>query len=204
MPYYIKDPKRDHNFDNHPHATWPKALFRPAMRRAVARDWSFPRPAERGEKGGGEMWFSVIGAWCSYELGLSSSAHQLLDRFFDLSIGLFGRKACLNKILSTRVEDRDLSSLSISASSCSACTIILQMQAGLSKPTIHILVYTHRPQSSSFWGLPYRILNIKPPKGTTLGPMGSGASRVIVSSCNGTQPRQCPRRRQARDLGFRI
>ena len=110
------------------------------------------------------MWFSVIGAWCSYELGLSSSAHQLLDRFFDLSIACLGRKACLNKILSTRVEDRDLSSLSISASSSSACTIRLQMQAGLSKPTIHLLVYTHRPQSSSFWGLPYRILNIKPKK----------------------------------------
>ena len=31
---------------------------------------------------------------------------------------------------------------------------------------------THRPQSSSFLGLPYRILKYEPPKGTTLGPMG--------------------------------
>ena len=32
---------------------------------------------------------------------------------------------------------------------------------------------THRPQSSSFWGLPYRILTMNPQKGTTLGPMGN-------------------------------
>ena len=31
---------------------------------------------------------------------------------------------------------------------------------------------THRPQSSSFLGLPYRILFMNPQEGTTLGPMG--------------------------------
>ena len=31
---------------------------------------------------------------------------------------------------------------------------------------------THRPHSSSFLGLPYRVLHINPQKGTTLGPMG--------------------------------
>ena len=36
--------------------------------------------------------------------------------------------------------------------------------------------FTHRPQSSSFLGLPYRILNMNPEKGTTLGPMGIRAS----------------------------
>ena len=34
------------------------------------------------------------------------------------------------------------------------------------------LGFTHRLQSSSFLGLPYRILNIKPQKGTTLEPLG--------------------------------
>ena len=33
-------------------------------------------------------------------------------------------------------------------------------------------IYTHRPHSSSFLGFPYRILNMNPQKGTTLGPMG--------------------------------
>ena len=32
---------------------------------------------------------------------------------------------------------------------------------------------THRPQSSSFLGLPYRIQKRGTQKGTTLGPMGS-------------------------------
>ena len=37
------------------------------------------------------------------------------------------------------------------------------------------LILTQRPQSSSFLGLPYRILNMNPPKGpgTTLGPLGT-------------------------------
>ena len=34
--------------------------------------------------------------------------------------------------------------------------------------------FTHRPQSSSFLGLPYRILKHEPQKGTTLGLMGRG------------------------------
>ena len=38
---------------------------------------------------------------------------------------------------------------------------------------------THRPQSSSFLGLPYRILNMNPKKGTTLGPMGSSVVRGL-------------------------
>ena len=32
-----------------------------------------------------------------------------------------------------------------------------------------LIAACHRPQSSSFLGLPYRILNMNPQKGTTLG-----------------------------------
>ena len=34
------------------------------------------------------------------------------------------------------------------------------------------MIITYRPQSSSFWGLPYRSLNMNPQKGTVLGPLG--------------------------------
>ena len=34
----------------------------------------------------------------------------------------------------------------------------------LSRILVGIMVRTHRPQSSSFWGLPYRILNMNPKK----------------------------------------
>ena len=34
-------------------------------------------------------------------------------------------------------------------------------------------VCTHRLHSSSFLGLPYRILNMNPQKGTTLEPLGN-------------------------------
>ena len=47
------------------------------------------------------------------------------------------------------------------------------------------LVPTHRPQSSSFLGLPYGVLNMRPQKGTTLGPMGSfgpsSSSRAVCT-----------------------
>ena len=34
----------------------------------------------------------------------------------------------------------------------------------LSRILVGIMVLTHRPQSSSFWGLPYRILNMNSQK----------------------------------------
>ena len=49
----------------------------------------------------------------------------------------------------------------------------------VSKPNLKTYPYrppfmiTQRPQSSSFWGLPYRILLMNPQKGTTLEPLGS-------------------------------
>ena len=52
--------------------------------------------------------------------------------------------------------------------------------------------YTHRLHSSSFWGLPCRILNINHKKGTTMQPMGKGIGvrvlrpKVAVSCAFGT------------------
>ena len=48
MPYYIRDPKRDHNFDNHPHASRQARLGEPEVQlsREVAGDregfWGHP------------------------------------------------------------------------------------------------------------------------------------------------------------------
>ena len=44
------------------------------------------------------------------------------------------------------------------------------------------LASTHRLQSSSFLGLPYRILNMSPQKGTTMEPMGKAKNSHEVHS----------------------
>ena len=43
---------------------------------------------------------------------------------------------------------------------------------------------TQRPQSSSFLGLPYRILYMNPPKGTTMGPLGNALDFALPHRLN--------------------
>ena len=77
--------------------------------------------------------------------------------FFDPHYNLFGQESPPRR-------RRDFSAQELSAHG---------LGCGLFQAQLHSS--THRPQGSSFLGLPYRILNMNPKsqKGTTLGPMGS-------------------------------
>ena len=62
---------------------------------------------------------------------------------------------------------------------CSEIMIPFYFPGGLSELK-GVQGFTHRPQSSSFLGFPYRILNMNPQKGTTLGPM---VASCVSGSC---------------------
>ena len=56
---------------------------------------------------------------------------------------------------------------------------------------IQTLDHTHRPQSSSFWGLPYRILNMNPKKELPWGPMGKRQTPEVTTAA-GTKAQAAP------------
>ena len=54
--------------------------------------------------------------------------------------------------------------------------------------TFELISPTHRLHSSSFLGLPYRILHMNPKKGTTMEPMGKASNDTYLDPTINSRP----------------